>query len=74
MHLEKLINVPWFWKVKITILCNIFEKFHFWFLQGPGEQCGGMFDLAGKCIEGYRCQPHPKYTQLPGVCVKDSRK
>ncbi|GIX81490.1 IGFBP N-terminal domain-containing protein [Caerostris darwini] len=38
--------------------------------KGPGESCGGMFDLAGICWVGSICQPHPKYPQLPGVCVK----
>ncbi|GFX93728.1 hypothetical protein TNCV_1589051 [Trichonephila clavipes] len=38
--------------------------------KGPGESCGGMFDLAGTCAWGYACQPHPKYPQLPGICVK----
>ncbi|GFS51004.1 single insulin-like growth factor-binding domain protein-2 [Trichonephila inaurata madagascariensis] len=38
--------------------------------KGPGESCGGMFDLAGTCAWGYTCQPHPKYPQLPGICVK----
>ncbi|PRD29248.1 UNVERIFIED_CONTAM: Single insulin-like growth factor-binding domain protein-2 [Trichonephila clavipes] len=35
--------------------------------KGPGESCGGMFDLAGTCAWGYACQPHPKYPQLPGL-------
>ncbi|XP_035231762.1 single insulin-like growth factor-binding domain protein-2 [Stegodyphus dumicola] len=37
--------------------------------KGPGDSCGGMYDLAGRCTKGYYCQPHPKYPQLPGICV-----
>ncbi|KAF8781817.1 single insulin-like growth factor-binding domain protein-2 [Argiope bruennichi] len=38
--------------------------------KGPGESCGGMYNLAGICAWGYFCEPHPKYPQLPGICVK----
>lgn len=41
--------------------CNICAK-------GLDDHCGGMLNLAGICGEGYFCLPHPKYSQLPGLC------
>ncbi|XP_042908073.1 single insulin-like growth factor-binding domain protein-2 [Parasteatoda tepidariorum] len=37
--------------------------------KGEGESCGGMYGLAGTCAWGLYCQAHPKYPQLPGLCV-----
>uniref|UniRef100_A0A224XG67 Putative salivary secreted protein n=1 Tax=Megacormus gertschi TaxID=1843536 RepID=A0A224XG67_9SCOR len=35
-----------------------------------GEPCGGIYNHAGICGIGLRCQPND-FRQLPGTCVSD---
>ncbi|XP_068203510.1 venom protein 302-like [Palaemon carinicauda] len=42
--------------------------------KGPGEVCGGPWDISGKCAQGLTCNPKPGDEEKPnfkGLCQKD---
>ncbi|XP_077542389.1 crimpy [Haemaphysalis longicornis] len=42
--------------------CNVCAR-------GPGEECGGYWNIGGTCAEGLTCKPNTMYYQLPGMCI-----
>ncbi|XP_076370942.1 single insulin-like growth factor-binding domain protein-2 [Tachypleus tridentatus] len=40
--------------------------------KGLNDQCGGIWNHAGTCMKGLKCQPNASYYQLSGRCVVGS--
>ncbi|XP_022248471.1 venom protein 59.1-like [Limulus polyphemus] len=40
--------------------------------KGLQDQCGGIWNHAGTCMKGLKCQPNSSYPQLPGRCVVEA--
>ncbi|GAB6024842.1 hypothetical protein CHUAL_009960 [Chamberlinius hualienensis] len=36
--------------------------------KGPGEECGGIWNIGGRCGKGYFCHGNPQNWQRPGQC------